>query len=57
MPDWKCTTCGYTLTAATPPTQCPQCGEKCEFVDITCYIPECGGVGSGNVDPRLGKRD
>ena len=54
MGDWKCTNCGYTLTEDKPPEQCPTCGEKCDFVDITCYIPDCGGPGSGNPDGRLG---
>lgn len=48
---WKCTKCGYTLTAAAPPQTCPGCREACEFLDISCYLPECGGP--GNIDPRL----
>ncbi|MBI5583247.1 MAG: hypothetical protein HY892_05455 [Deltaproteobacteria bacterium] len=48
--DWKCSKCGYTLKADMPPEICPQCKEKCEFVNITCYIPECGFSGS---DDRL----
>ena len=48
---WKCGTCGYTLEAATPPKTCPECRQECEFKDVTCYIPECGGP--GQVDPRL----
>ncbi len=48
---WKCTKCGYTLEAASPPRTCPECKETCEFKDVSCYIPECGGP--GNVDPRL----
>jgi rubrerythrin len=47
---WKCSGCGYTLQAKTPPDQCPSCNEKCEFVDVTCYTPECGFQG---IDPRL----
>lgn len=53
MPDWKCSNCGYTLQAPTPPEPCPNCREKCEFLDVTCYIPECGGSESGNPDTRL----
>ena len=53
MAEWKCSNCGYQLSADAPPAQCPQCKEKCEFSDVSCYIPECGGPGSGNVDPRL----
>jgi len=56
MGQWKCTNCGYNLEAAAPPNECPNCHEKCDFVDVTCYIPECGGPGSGNPDPRLGSK-
>jgi len=49
---WKCTKCGYTLTEPQPPKVCPECKEACEFKDVSCYLPECGGVGS--MDPRLG---
>ena len=48
---WKCNQCGFTITAATPPDTCPVCGAKCNFNNITCYTPECGGP--GNIDPRL----
>ena len=48
---FKCNKCGYLITAAIPPTICPHCGEKCEFKNVTCYTPECGG--SGHVDNRL----
>jgi rubrerythrin len=48
---WKCNECGYTLTAETPPEKCPSCGKKCEFRNVTCYTPECGGP--GHIDPRL----
>ena len=54
MTDWKCTKCGYTLKAEKPPVECPDCKEKCDFVDVTCYIPDCGGESSGNPDGRLG---
>jgi rubrerythrin len=47
---WKCSKCGYTLAAPTPPQKCPECQEACEFKDVTCYTPECG---IGNIDPRL----
>ena len=56
MSDWKCTNCGFTVVQPAPPEKCPSCGEKCEFVDATCYIPECGGPGAGNIDPRLGQK-
>jgi len=47
---WKCSKCGYSLKADKPPEKCPSCKEKCEFVDVSCYIPECGQQGS---DQRL----
>lgn len=48
---WKCGKCSFTFTAATPPEECPECSEKCDFKNITCYTPDCGGP--GNIDPRL----
>ena len=51
---WKCSNCGYTLEASTPPEVCPSCKEKCIFVDATCYTPECGGP--GNIDPQVGQK-
>jgi rubrerythrin len=51
MGEWKCQKCGYTETSDKPPEECPTCKDKCEFVDVTCYIPDCGQTGS---DPRLG---
>jgi rubrerythrin len=49
---WKCSKCGYLVTVASPPDTCPSCNEKCEFLNVTCYTPECGGP--GKIDPRLG---
>ena len=46
-----CGKCGYTLEVDAPPETCPGCSEKCEFVNVTCYVPDCGDTGS---DPRLG---
>lgn len=51
---WKCSNCGYTLQAPQPPQECPSCGQKCIFVDATCYTPECGG--SGNIDPQIAQK-
>lgn len=48
---WKCSNCGYTFPAAQPPEKCPSCKEKCEFLDATCYTPDCAGPGQ---DPRIG---
>jgi rubredoxin len=50
MASWKCGNCGYTFEADTPPDQCPSCKEKCEFLDNTCYTPDCP---PGGVDPRI----
>ncbi len=48
---WKCGSCGYLMTATMAPTTCPSCKKDCEFKNVTCYTPECGGP--GNIDPRL----
>ena len=48
---WKCGQCRLLITAATPPEFCPACKVKCQFADVTCYSPSCGGP--GNIDPRL----
>jgi rubredoxin len=48
--EWKCSNCGYTLKTDAPPDQCPSCNQKCEFLNVTCYIPECESTGS---DQRL----
>ena len=50
MTDWKCQRCGYTFAADVPPKKCPSCKEKCQFLNVTCYIPECAAEG---VDRRL----
>jgi rubrerythrin len=48
---WKCSNCGFLLTADKPPHACPSCKETCEFLNATCYTPECGGP--GHFDPRI----
>ena len=48
---YKCGNCGYLHTAVSPPDICPSCKQKCEFKNVTCYKPECGGP--GNIDPQL----
>lgn len=48
---WKCQECGYILKADNIPDQCPSCFRKCEFRNVTCYTPECGGP--GHIDKRL----
>ena len=50
MTSWKCSECGYRMESQAPPKACPMCKKKCEFVDVSCYIPECGQTGA---DSRL----
>lgn len=51
MTHWMCTNCGYFITAAAPPDRCPSCRLPCQFNNVTCYRPECGG--EQNIDPLL----
>lgn len=53
MAVFKCNKCGNTIDVAVPPDKCPACKEKCEFVDVSCYIPDCGGAGSSNINPQV----
>lgn len=53
MASWKCSKCGYTLEAEAPPNTCPACQQKCDFLDTTCYTPDCTHQG---VDHRIGKK-
>jgi rubredoxin len=48
---WKCSRCGYTVQQAAPPEKCPSCGQTCEFLNVTCYTPDCT---TEKVDKRLG---
>lgn len=50
MGSWKCGNCGYELESDAPPEKCPSCKEKCEFLDNTCYTPDCQFEGK---DPRI----
>ena len=52
MPAWKCNNCGYTFETDAPPDECPSCKQRCEFVDVTCYTPDCAIQG---MDDRLGQ--
>jgi rubredoxin len=45
MPNWICGNCGYAIEANSPPETCPSCKEKCEFLDKTCYTPDCEYTG------------
>ena len=49
MAMWKCNKCWNTVDGHIPPETCPSCKEKCEYVNVTCYIPECGGPASRNI--------
>lgn len=51
---WKCSNCGHTLEQQVPPDECPSCHENCEFLNVTCYIPECGGTEGGGQNTQLG---
>ncbi len=53
MEAWKCNKCGNTITLEAPPETCPSCKANCEFVNVSCYIPDCGGPDSGNVDEKV----
>lgn len=53
MANWKCSNCGYQLEAVKPPEKCPSCNQKCEFVDNTCYTPDCAVEG---IDKRIGPK-
>ncbi len=50
MEEWKCEKCGYITKTDQPPDKCPSCKEKCAFINVTCYIPDCGTTGT---DKRL----
>jgi len=54
MNSWKCGNCGYTFEAETPPNDCPSCKQTCEFLNNTCYTPDCAAQGT---DPRIGKKE
>ena len=51
MTSWKCSNCGYTLESDSFPKECPSCKKKCEFLDNTCYTPDCQYDGT---DKRIG---
>jgi len=53
MPSWKCANCGYTFEKDAPPDTCPSCKEKCEFLDATCYTPDCTAEG---MDSRIASK-
>lgn len=47
---WKCALCGYTIKREAPPEKCPSCEKTCEFLNVTCYTPDCA---SRQIDKRL----
>lgn len=48
---WKCSHCGFLITAAMPPVTCPAYKEKCDFLNVTSHTLDCGGP--DKIDPRL----
>ncbi|PTN38954.1 rubredoxin-like domain-containing protein [Desulfonatronum sp. SC1] len=57
MAYFKCDNCGNTVEARTPPEICPACAQKCLFVDVTCYTPECGGPESRSINPAMFEKE
>jgi hypothetical protein len=45
---WKCSNCGNTVASIEPPRICLSCKEKCAFLNVTCYEPDCGFTGMDN---------
>ena len=48
---WMCNECENIFQSVDLPQACPGCQKKCTFVNVTCYVPECGGP--DNLDVRL----
>jgi len=51
MTYWMCDKCSFVIESPRPPDPCPSCQIKCAFNDVTCYTPDCGGLGA--LDSRL----
>jgi len=51
MTYWMCEKCSFVIESPKPPDPCPNCQVKCAFNDVTCYTPDCGGLGT--LDSRL----
>ena len=45
---WNCSHCGNTIVQMAPPQTCPVCQQKCEFLNVTCYQPDCGFASMDN---------
>lgn len=43
-PYWKCRNYGKTIQVAQPPEECQAYHEKCVFLNVICYTPECGFI-------------
>ena len=57
--DWKCDQCGYTfkLEPEKLPEKCPSFGQKCTFINVSCYTPDCCPTPDGcGIDTRIGKK-
>lgn len=56
--NWKCSNCGYTFLSQPDklPEKCPSCGEKCTFLDASCYTPDCQLPQGPGFDPRIGQK-
>ena len=59
MVNWKCDNCGHTFESDADklPEKCPSCQQKCTFLNITCYTPECQIPQGTGIDPRIGKKN
>jgi rubredoxin len=51
---WRCSNCSFTLQAAKPLGICPICRGQIGFINVSCYLLECGGP--GQIDHRLTKQ-
>lgn len=48
---WMCSECENIFQIEDLPQTCPSCQKVCTFLNVTCYVPECGGP--NNLDYRL----
>lgn len=58
--NWKCDNCGFTFESEAEklPEKCPSCRQKCTFLNVTCYTPDCSlDTGEPGFDPRIGDKD
>ena len=45
MNSWKCSECGFQHDAMEPYETCPSCGKKCDFYEVTNYVPKMDRIG------------